>query len=288
MKTRGALGLALVLLLGSSGASGCRSNDVVLLDLPADAGHGGGGGSLASSGAASSAGTSGVTSTSGGAGGASAGAGGVRSNAGTNPAGGAGGGPGGTSARAGNSGDSGNSGRSGTTAGTRGAGECFDNGDCPSGWVCEKPGCSAQSGQCVDGSFVFCPPLGAPVCGCDNVTYWNDCVRRRYGARKAADGECGMVISCRSGADCGVEGAVCAHLLWPRQPCDGRDDPGKCWVLPEPENCEGPSMMRYGACPPPPPTPGAPGLFPCVDLCTAIRSEKPQILLPRDLSCDEQ
>jgi hypothetical protein len=157
--------------------------------------------------------------------------------------------------------------------------------------VCDKPGCSAESGVCVELSFV-CQPQAMPVCGCDDVTYWNDCVRRKSGARKAREGECGMRIPCRTGADCGVEGAVCAHLLAPRQPCDGRDDPGKCWVLPAPENCEGERTLRFGVCPPPPPPqqgdPGGPGLFPCVDLCAAIRSEKPQIPFPHDVSCDEQ
>ena len=58
---------------------------------------------------------------------------------------------------------------------------------------CQKP-----TGLCffpdIEGTCAkrptLCPMIYMPVCGCDNKTYTNDCVRERAGASKAHDGAC--------------------------------------------------------------------------------------------------
>ena len=55
---------------------------------------------------------------------------------------------------------------------------CINNSDCRMPMsVCEKASCGAASGRCK--RKPFCDTHFAPVCGCDNVNYWNDCLRSR-------------------------------------------------------------------------------------------------------------
>ncbi len=89
---------------------------------------------------------------------------------------------------------------------------------CPSGEVCELPPGECQSadlqGTCVDQPGE-CIAVWDPVCGCDGVTYGNDCERLRAGAQKAHDGECSKLGACPSNApaaasDAGAAGGVLA------------------------------------------------------------------------------
>jgi hypothetical protein len=63
---------------------------------------------------------------------------------------------------------------------------------CPANQFCEMP-----AGQCFNDSLGTCTPIpqncndiSDPVCGCDQITYPNDCERQRAGVPLSFHGEC--------------------------------------------------------------------------------------------------
>jgi len=158
---------------------------------------------------------------------------------------------------------------------------CKDESDC-GGWMCDKDGCDATTGVCVPFP-AFCPLDPQPVCGCDGVTYWNDCIRLQSAPHTdlAQREQChASACTCEQASDCDVPYASCAHLMGPNETCGGHSM-GACWVLPP--MC-GPSNdpKRWRECKPP--DAGPPG--PCVDTCQAVQSERPFALLHRGETCN--
>ncbi|MBX7098060.1 MAG: hypothetical protein K1X89_10130 [Myxococcaceae bacterium] len=137
---------------------------------------------------------------------------------------------------------------------------CTLDSECRPMDYCERSDCTAVSGRCRPRPL-FCDGAASPVCGCNGVTYWNDCVRRAAGQSLSGDGECTAGATCGGGQGCPDPRASCNLLVDEASSC-GRATVGRCWGLPR-------------ECPP-----GSPGgtFSPCsgggmcVSSCDAIRS----------------
>jgi Kazal-type serine protease inhibitor domain len=166
-------------------------------------------------------------------------------------------------------------------AGGAGPATCGVDTDCMPGWLCEKQGCDALTGVCVPWPL-FCPPAPAPVCGCDGITYWNDCIRLQSPghAQQQSPDQCrANACTCEVGADCMVPYASCSHLLPTGEVCG--HGMGACWVLPP--QCEPSADSKmWRECKPP-----DPGQLPgCLDTCNAIATEHTYGELHRGDTCN--
>lgn len=255
-------------VLGALFGSGCEGREVPVFELPAQMLGGAAGGGQGGGGSAANLTNAGGAGSSAGAM-AAAGA----ENGGADAAGG--GGSGGAAGQG-----------SVTPGGAAGAPvvvttPCTSKADCQPGWVCDKKGCDASAvGSCVPWP-PFCDPMPKPVCGCDGVTYWNDCLRLNQDNPTAVAGpdRCGnTACTCEVGADCNVPYASCSHLLPPGAMCG--HGMGACWVLP-PKCDPTADPKRWRECKPPPDG-SAPA---CVDTCTAIATEHSYAELHRDETC---
>jgi hypothetical protein len=142
---------------------------------------------------------------------------------------------------------------------------CTVAADCPPDNFCEKEACDAPAGTCRRRP-TLCAPESRPSCGCDGITYLDDCTRRSAGVASSSPGECDVgARRCGPGAPC-PDGATCALLVTNRDQMCGPEAGGVCWGLPAvcpPAS----STERWDAC-----LPGGPR---CFGTCEAIAAGVP-------------
>lgn len=154
--------------------------------------------------------------------------------------------------------------------------DCKNNDDCGDDEYCAKQGCDPETrGRCT----LRPPGCGSEdqrVCGCDGVTYFNDCLRRQNGMGLRAAQECDQdplrcggpdEVACPSGSEC----ALFIRGRPPPPPLCPVDLLGECWALPTECSSQPMGGDRYTPC----------GQVACLDLCSVIRTGIPAIRVNR-------
>jgi hypothetical protein len=152
---------------------------------------------------------------------------------------------------------------------------CTSNGDCQPELYCAKASCSDTTGKCETRPLVCVDDTLMPVCGCDGVVYWNDCLRQYDGVpATSGQGPCvgdAPATLCSDTQPCEAYGAYCNKLVpGPEEEWMCRPPPtGVCWVLPDTCPADAGAPTEWQACG------RRPGPGTCTDFCHAIQSGAP-------------
>jgi hypothetical protein len=105
-----------------------------------------------------------------------------------------------------------------------------------------------------------------PVCGCDQVTYWNKDIAAEHGVNVMKLGVCpaAVALACSDLVKC-PEGATCNMNQQVKANCaTAVKNGGKCWGIPK--TCPPVSTDRVRSCEP---------NYACTTFCEAIKSHAP-------------
>lgn len=154
---------------------------------------------------------------------------------------------------------------------------CRTNEDCALDAYCQKDRCDAAIGQCARRPTI-CAPDPSPVCGCDGITYFNDCLRQQSGMASAFSGDCPreLAVRCADDSDLRCPSSSFCALLVPAGVTCPSELLGTCWVIPECDSNVPRGGERFSRCDDTP-EPDDDKNDDCVDACRAIRSEKPHV-----------
>ena len=86
-------------------------------------------------------------------------------------------------------------------------------GTCPPGQFCSRTSCLSNDGVCETIGADGCETSG-PQCGCDNISYYNACLRQAAHVSRLSDAACdpGTALKCGPQISCPVDGASCATI----------------------------------------------------------------------------
>ncbi|PIY60329.1 hypothetical protein COY95_02335 [Candidatus Woesearchaeota archaeon CG_4_10_14_0_8_um_filter_47_5] len=118
---------------------------------------------------------------------------------------------------------------------------CRTDDDCLGDAFCNKPSCTAEEGLCAKPGGNYCTDIARPVCGCDDITYSNDCYRKIARVSKAYEGRCDGAEPACIDSDAGVSLYIPGTTSW--CPPQGMGMPCQAFI----DNCQG-SVLSEGYC----------------------------------------
>jgi len=141
-------------------------------------------------------------------------------------------------------------------------------GTCQPDQFCEPAACGATTGTCQT-LPLSCPDGFSPVCGCDGVTYFSDCLRRSAGVQVNGSGVClfdSLPKVCATVAPSAFSGPPLLSVL-----CAIASLPTFCWVLPPTPPSDAGGLQVRSVDPSTCPTAMVPTLGKCTDAYTGLK-----------------